>query len=101
MISCQLFPLSSPELVFDQAEPNCVSLKLGVKAASFVPGLNPCARQHRFKVRFRRNTEREQMFRVLWAKSGRAVATFAPEQVEGKSVRWLKVMLAKLILCLL
>ncbi|CAK9104897.1 Ankyrin-3 (ANK-3) (Ankyrin-G) [Durusdinium trenchii] len=37
------------------------------------------------------------MFRVLWAISGRSVAAFAPEQVEGKSVRWLKRMLAKQI----
>ena len=40
----------------------------------------------------------QPMFRVLWAISGRSVAAFAPEQVEGKSVRWLKRMLAKQIL---
>lgn len=38
------------------------------------------------------------MFRVVWVMTGRVVATFAPEQVEGKSVRWLKTMLAKQIL---
>ena len=38
------------------------------------------------------------MFRVFWAMTGRAVATFAVEQVEGKSVQWLKTMLAKQIL---